>query len=39
MDYFNVSNKETAIFEDSEVGLEAAYQTKAWVIKIENWAK
>ncbi|MEI0531380.1 HAD family phosphatase [Brachyspira pilosicoli] len=39
MDYFNASNKETIIFEDSKVGLEAAYQTKAWVIKVENWTK
>ena len=39
MDYFNASNKETIIFEDSEVGLEAAYQTKAWVIRVESWCK
>ncbi|MBW5396670.1 HAD family phosphatase [Brachyspira pilosicoli] len=39
MDYFNVSNKEIIIFEDSEVGLEAAYGTKAWVIKVEKWVK
>ena len=39
MDYFNVSNKETMIFEDSEVGLEAAYGTKAWVMKVEKWVK
>lgn len=39
MDYFNASSEETIIFEDSKIGLEAAYQTKAWVIKVENWAK
>lgn len=37
--HFNVSEKESIIFEDSEVGLEAANQTNAWVIKIEKWAK
>ncbi|MEI0448200.1 HAD family phosphatase [Brachyspira intermedia] len=37
--HFNVEEKESIIFEDSEVGLEAANQTNAWVIKIEKWAK
>ncbi|MEI0490914.1 HAD family phosphatase [Brachyspira intermedia] len=37
--HFNVEGKESIIFEDSEVGLEAANQTNAWVIKIEKWAK
>lgn len=37
--YFNIEEKESIIFEDSEVGLEAANQTNAWVIKIEKWAK
>ncbi|EKV56252.1 hydrolase [Brachyspira hampsonii 30446] len=39
MEHFNVKEKESIIFEDSEVGLEAANQTNAWVIKVEKWAK
>ncbi|MEI0580013.1 HAD family phosphatase [Brachyspira pilosicoli] len=39
MEYFNVSNKETMIFEDSKTGLEAAYASEAWVMKVEKWGK
>ncbi|KLI33425.1 hydrolase [Brachyspira hyodysenteriae] len=39
MEHFNIKEKESIIFEDSEVGLEAANQTNAWVIKIEKWVK
>ncbi|WP_157153384.1 HAD family hydrolase [Brachyspira murdochii] len=39
INHFNVKEKESIIFEDSEVGLEAANQTNAWVIKVEKWAK
>lgn len=39
MEYFNVSPRETIIFEDSDIGIEAAKNTEAWVIKIEKWAK
>ena len=38
INHFNVKEKEIIIFEDSEVGLEAASQTNAWVIKVEKWA-
>ena len=38
MKHFNSSAKETIIFEDSKVGLEAANNSNAWVIKIEKWA-
>ncbi|WP_300711076.1 HAD family phosphatase [uncultured Brachyspira sp.] len=37
MEHFRVKEEESIIFEDSEVGLEAANQTNAWVIKIEKW--
>ncbi|MEI0567722.1 HAD family phosphatase [Brachyspira pulli] len=36
--HFNVEENESIIFEDSEVGLKAANQTNAWVIKIEKWS-
>ncbi|ACN82873.1 HAD family phosphatase [Brachyspira hyodysenteriae] len=39
MEHFNIKEKESIIFEDSEVGLKAANQTNAWVIKIEKWVK
>ncbi|WP_304353032.1 HAD family phosphatase [Brachyspira innocens] len=39
IEHFNVKEEESIIFEDSEVGLEAASQTNAWVIKVEKWAK
>ncbi|MEI0604989.1 HAD family phosphatase [Brachyspira alvinipulli] len=39
MEYFNIPANESVIFEDSEVGLEAANKTNAWVIKIEQWIK
>ena len=39
MKHFNVKEEESIIFEDSEVGLEAANQTNAWVIKVEKWSK
>ena len=39
MKHFNVKEEESIIFEDSEVGLEAANQTNAWIIKIEKWSK
>ncbi|CRF33185.1 hydrolase [Brachyspira suanatina] len=39
MEHFNIKEEESIIFEDSEVGLEAANQTNAWVIKIEKWVK
>ncbi len=35
--YFNVSPKNTIIFEDSDVGIEAALKTKANVIKVINF--
>lgn len=38
MEHFKVSEKESIIFEDSRVGLEAANKTNAWVIKIEKWS-
>lgn len=37
MEHFKVKPKETMIFEDSKVGIEAANQTGAWVVKIEKW--
>lgn len=37
MNYFNADGKETIIFEDSEVGLNAASQTGAAVYKIVNF--
>lgn len=37
MEHFNVLEKESIIFEDSDAGLEAADKTKAWIIKIEKW--
>ncbi|ADG70169.1 HAD-IA family hydrolase [Brachyspira murdochii] len=39
INHFNVKEEESIIFEDSEVGLEAANQTNTWVIKVEKWAK
>ena len=39
MEHFNIPANESIIFEDSEVGLEAANKTNAWVIKIEKWIK
>lgn len=38
MRYFNVMPKETVIFEDSDIGIEAAKDTGAWIIRIEKWA-
>lgn len=38
MEYFNISAEETLIFEDSDIGIEAAKQTGAWILKVENWA-
>ena len=39
INHFNVQAHETIIYEDSEVGLEAARQTGAWVMKVETWAE
>ncbi|WP_455144914.1 HAD family hydrolase [Brachyspira pilosicoli] len=38
MEYFNTLPKETLIFEDSDIGIEAANKTGAWILKVENWA-
>ena len=37
MSYYNVTPKDCMIFEDSDVGIEAAKKTKANVFKIENF--
>lgn len=37
MEYFNSNPEETIIFEDSEVGLQAAELTKATVIKVNSF--
>ena len=38
INYFNVLPNETIIFEDSDVGIEAANKTGAWILKVEKWA-
>lgn len=37
MEFFNISSENTIIFEDSFVGLEAAYQTNANIFKVETF--
>ncbi|WLW37831.1 HAD-superfamily hydrolase [Synechococcus phage S-8S55] len=37
MDKFLVSPDETIIFEDSEVGRQAAYASRAWVYEVESY--
>ena len=37
MDKFNATEKETIIFEDSEVGITAALKTNATVFKVEKF--
>ena len=37
MSYYNVAPKDCVIFEDSDVGIEAAKKAKANVFKIENF--
>ncbi|MGL4394645.1 MAG: HAD family hydrolase [Brevinema sp.] len=39
MDHFKVTPEETVIFEDSDIGLEAARKSGAWVMKVEQWAR
>ena len=39
MKYFGVSCDHTIVFEDSEVGIEAASKTGATVFKIVNFSK
>ncbi|SFB83537.1 beta-phosphoglucomutase [Brevinema andersonii] len=38
MEYFHTEPHETVIFEDSDIGLEAARLTKAWVFQVHQWA-
>ena len=37
MTYFNINPEDTLIFEDSDVGIEAAIKSKASVFKIESF--
>ena len=38
LEHFNIEPYQTVIFEDSDIGLEAANKTGAWIIKIEKWS-
>ena len=39
MEHFGVSPQDTVIFEDSDIGLEAARASGAWVLKVDQWVK
>ncbi|WP_245555880.1 HAD family hydrolase [Brachyspira innocens] len=38
LEHFNIEPYQTVIFEDSDIGLEAANKTGAWIIKVEKWS-
>lgn len=38
LEHFNIEPYQTVIFEDSDIGIEAANKTGAWIIKIEKWS-
>lgn len=39
MEYFNVSTIDTVIFEDSDIGIEAAVKSGAWIFKVCQWVR
>lgn len=38
LEYFNIQPNQTVIFEDSDIGIEAANKTGAWIVKVEKWS-
>ncbi|MEI0799717.1 hypothetical protein R4Q14_15520 [Brachyspira intermedia] len=38
LEYFNIEPNQTVIFEDSDIGIEAANKTGAWIVKVEKWS-
>lgn len=38
LEHFNIEPHQTVIFEDSDIGIEAANKTGSWIIKIEKWS-
>ena len=37
MNYFNIAPKDTIIFEDSNIGIEAAIKSGANILKVEKF--
>lgn len=36
LEYFNIQLNQTVIFEGSDIGIEAANKTGAWIVKVEK---
>lgn len=38
LEHFNIEPHQAVIFEDSDIGIEAANKTGAWIVKVEKWS-